>query len=166
MNDDEVITIVTEQRDKVHSATPVEQIVSRGRMIRARRRFPGVAGALAVAAAAAVAVTTLLPSSHQPGHPAPAQLTAWTVATQADGGVRVTIHQLRNPAGLQRALRADGVPASVTFLGHPNPACQPYPAAGRKSQRRHLLTSVFTSHPPPITSRSSTPPPSLPAPGC
>jgi hypothetical protein len=148
MNDDEVITVVTEQRDKVHSATAVEQIISRGRMIRARRRIPGVAGALAVAAAAAVAVTTLLPSSHQPGHPAPARLAAWTVATQADGGIRVTIRELRNPAGLQRALRADGVPASVTFLGHLNPACQPYPSTGSKSQRRHLLASVFTAHPP------------------
>jgi hypothetical protein len=80
MNDDEVITIVTEQRDKVQSATPVEQVIGRGRRIRARRRIPGVAGALAVVAAAAVAVTTLLPSSHQPGHPAPARLAAWTVA--------------------------------------------------------------------------------------
>jgi hypothetical protein len=123
-------------------------------------------GMPAVATAAALAITTLLPSNHQPGHPATAPLAAWTVATQAGGGIRVTIHELRNPAGLQRALRADGVPASVTFLGHLNPACQPYSSTGSKSQRRHLLTSVVTSYPPPITSRSSTPRPSLPAPGC
>jgi hypothetical protein len=140
--------------------------VRRSRAIRARRRIRGVAGALAVTAGAAVAMTMLLPSSHQPGHRATARPAAWTVATQADGGIRVTIRELRNPAGLQRALRADGVPASGTFLGHLNPACQPYSSTGSKSQRRHLLTSVFTSHPPPITSRSSTPRPSLPAPGC
>ena len=31
MHDDEVITAVREQRDKVHSHTPVDQIISRGR---------------------------------------------------------------------------------------------------------------------------------------
>ena len=33
-------------------------------------------------------------------------------------------------AGLQRTLRADGVPVSVTFTGQQNPACQPYPSGG------------------------------------
>ena len=31
-------------------------------------------------------------------------------------------------------LRADGVPASVTFTGHQNPACQPYPSSGSQAQ--------------------------------
>lgn len=34
-------------------------------------------------------------------------------------------------AGLQRTLRADGVPASVTFAGQQNRACKPYNAGGR-----------------------------------
>jgi DNA-directed RNA polymerase specialized sigma24 family protein len=46
----------------------------------------------------------------------------------ADGLVDVTIRELRDPAGLQSKLRADGVPASVTFSGQPNPSCRPYPA--------------------------------------
>jgi len=43
------------------------------------------------------------------------------------GDIKVTIRELRDPAGLQRTLRADGVPASVTFAGQQNPACQGSP---------------------------------------
>ena len=44
MNDDDVITAVREQRDKVHSRTPVEQIISRGGVVRTRRQVSGAAG--------------------------------------------------------------------------------------------------------------------------
>ncbi len=141
MNDNELITTLREQRDKVPMDTPLEQIISRGRAVRARRRIPGVAAALAAAAAAAFAVSAVLPASHPAGEP-PAQLAAWTVARQADGSILVTIRELRDPAGLQRTLRADGVPASVTFTGQQNPACQGYPGGGSQSQRRQLLSSV------------------------
>jgi hypothetical protein len=125
MNDDELMTAVRESFADVHSATPVEQIVSRSRAVRTRWRIPAMAGATAVAAAAAVAVTTLL-AGHQPRHPVTVQLAAWTVVKQADGTVYVTVRELRDPAGLQGTLRADGIPASVTFTGQPNPACRPY----------------------------------------
>jgi Sigma-70 region 2 len=72
-------------------------------------------------------------------------LAAWTVARQADGSIKVTIRELRDPAGLQRTLRADGVPASVTFSGQRNPACQGYPGGGSQSQRRQRLGSVVTA---------------------
>jgi hypothetical protein len=147
MNDDELITGVREPFTAVHSTTPVEQIVSRSRVIRARRHIPGVAAALAAAAGAALAVTALLPSGHQPSHPAHAQPAAWTVAKQGNGDIRVTIHELRNPAALQRTLRADGVPVSVTFIGQSNPACQPYGFSGSPSQHRHLLGSMVTALP-------------------
>ena len=147
MNDDELITAVREPFTAVHSTTPVEQIVSRSRRIRARHRIPGVAGALAVAAGTALAVTALLPASHQPGQPTRAQLAAWTVVKQADGGIRVTIHELRDPGRLQRTLRADGVPVSVTFIGQSNSACQPYGFSGSPSQHRHLLDSMVTALP-------------------
>jgi hypothetical protein len=136
MNDDELITAIREPFSAVHSTTPVGQIVSRGRAIRAGRRIPGVAAALAVAAGTALAVTALLPSGHQPA----AQPAAWTVAKQADGNIRVTIHELRDPAGLQRTLRADGVPVSVTFIGQPDAACQPYGSGGS-----HLLATMTTA---------------------
>jgi hypothetical protein len=106
-----------------------------------------VAGALAVAAGTALAVSAVLPASHQPSHPGHTQLAAWTVVKQADGGIRVAIHELRDPARLQRTLRADGVPVSVTFTGKSNPACQPYGFSGSPSQHRHLLDSMVTALP-------------------
>jgi len=97
---------------------------------RIRRKLAGLAaGAAAVAAGAAIAVTAVTPASPQPR----VQLAAWTVAKQADGSIYVTIRQFLDPAGLQATLRADGVPASVTFTGQPNPACQPYPYGGGTS---------------------------------
>jgi hypothetical protein len=130
MTDEELITVVREQRNRIHMTTPVEQVISRGRAVRARRRIPAVAGALAVAAAVAVlAVTRLAPASPQPIPQPRVQLAAWTVVKQADGTVRVTIREFINPAGLQSKLRADGIPASVTFIGQENPACRPYRAS-------------------------------------
>jgi hypothetical protein len=144
MTDDDLITLVREQRGNVHMDTPVEQIVGRGRALRARRRLPGVAaGVLAVAAAAVLAVTALVPA-HQGGRPLPAQLDAWTVTKQANGTITVTVRQLRDPKGLQRTLRADGVPASVTFSGYPR-ACQRYPKMSAV-----LMAEVFGGHGPPL----------------
>jgi hypothetical protein len=48
------------------------------------------------------------------------------VARQANGDIDVTINQLQNPAGLQSTLRADGLPANVTFSSAgPSASCQP-----------------------------------------
>jgi hypothetical protein len=136
MNDSELSTAVRESVADIHSATPVAQIISRGRAVRARRRIPGVTGALALAACTGLAVTTLVPSGHpglvsagHPGrHPASVRLAAWTVAKQANGDIDVTINQLKDPAGLQATLRADGLPVTVSFSGHLSlsPSCQPY----------------------------------------
>ena len=140
MNDDELITAVREQRNKVPMTTPVEQIINRGHAVRARRRIPGLAGVLAVVAAAAFAVIALLPASHPASHQPGAKLAAWTVVKQADGTVSVTIRELRDPAGLQSRLRADGVPASVNFSGQRNLSCQRYTAGIA------LINRVFTVH--------------------
>jgi hypothetical protein len=77
-----------------------------------------VAGAASVALVLGLGLSAVIGSashqpSHQPSHPVHAQLAAWTVVEQADGTVLVTIRQFRDPAGLQRELRADGVPASI-----------------------------------------------------
>jgi hypothetical protein len=122
MNDDDLITTVRDSFTGVHLTTPVGQIVKRSRAVRARRLLPGGAAALAVAA---LAVTALIPASHQ----ATAQPPAWTVAKLTDGNISVRIRQTVDPAGLQRVLRADGVPATVTFPGHLNAACRTYPAS-------------------------------------
>ena len=60
MTDNELITAVLESVADVHTTTPVEQILSRGRAVRARRRIFSLAAALAAAAGAAAAVTALL----------------------------------------------------------------------------------------------------------
>jgi hypothetical protein len=134
MNDNELSTAVRESVADVHSASPVAQIISRGRALRARRRLSGVAGAVTVAAGTALAVTTLVPSGHpglsysHPGsHSASVRLAAWTVAKQANGDIHVTINQLKDPAGLQATLRADGLPVTVSFSGPVlSASCQPY----------------------------------------
>jgi hypothetical protein len=128
MNDDELIMAVRKSFTDVHSATAVERIVSRSRAVRARRRVPRVAAVLGVAAAAACAVSLALPASHPVGGP-DARLAAWTVTRNANGSIQITFREAADPAGLQRTLRADGVPASVTFSGQKNPACRSLPGA-------------------------------------
>jgi hypothetical protein len=135
MNDDELITLMRGQRATVLMTSPVEEIVHRGRAVRARRRIRRLAGALAVAAGAAVAVTVLIPGqgTARPG----ARLAAWTVTRQADGDIFVTVRELTDPAGLQATLRADGIAARVDFVpsseGRAQPlnglpaGCQAYP---------------------------------------
>jgi hypothetical protein len=46
---------------------------------------------------------------------APVTLTAWTVVTEPNGTVAVSIHDVRDPLGLEHALRAHGVAAIVRF---------------------------------------------------
>jgi hypothetical protein len=136
MNDNHAVGAVRDSlataRDsltEVHMSRPLEAIVQRGRARRRRHRLTGIAGAAAVAVGAALAVTALALGGHHPS----TQLAAWTVAKQADGNIMVTIRELRDPAGLQSTLRADGVPASVRFSparGQPNP-CQAYDGSQR-----------------------------------
>ena len=156
MNDEQVLTavrrsLIAETGDLagMDMGRPAEEVMARGQVLRhrvlRRRRAFGLAGALAVAAA--LAVTALLPGSHQPSVPGSHQpsvrLAAWTVAEQPGGNISVTIRELQNPAGLQSKLRADGVPASVTFIGQQNPSCQTYPAS------LALMNEVFPSQGPP-----------------
>ena len=83
-----------------------------------RRRFavPALIGVAVAAVAAALAL-------HLTGSPAaPRQggltLAAWSVVKEPHGLLKVTIRQLRDPAGLQRTLAADGVAANVRFVHH------------------------------------------------
>jgi len=76
-----------------------------------------------VAAGAAVAVATLVPG-HPAAQPAQAQLAAWTVTREPGGAIDVTIRELRDPAALQATLRADGVPAHVSFASAHFAGCQ------------------------------------------
>jgi hypothetical protein len=124
MNDDELATMLRDSVTGVHANTPVNQIASRGRAVRARRRIPGVAAAMAGVAGAALAVVALVPSSHPANRVPTAQLAAWTVAKHTDGDIYVTINELRDPAGLQATLRADGLPVNVSFGPPLSTSCQ------------------------------------------
>lgn len=80
-----------------------------------------VAGVAAGLAAAAAVALILIPGSpvtaaHGQQGARHATLTAWTAARQPDGLVKVTISELRDPQGLARTLRADGIPVSVQFV--------------------------------------------------
>jgi hypothetical protein len=142
MTDDELMTLVTAQRDTIPMTTRIEEIIRRGRAVRTRRLVAGAAGTLALVAGAIFAVSSLAPVSHPPT----ARLTAWMVTKMSDGIVSVTINELDNLAGLQSTLRADGIPASVTVIGRPNPACLPYPGgtpAPGSDPATPLLRQVF-----------------------
>jgi hypothetical protein len=100
------------------------------------RRSPVLAGArsrlvLAGAAIAALVATFVVAGG---GNPAP----AYGVETHADGSVTVQIHSLRDADGLERKLRAAGVPAVVDYLP-PGKTCREprfRPAAGPRSSGR------------------------------
>ena len=142
MNDDELATVVKASVTDVHMTIPAEQIISRSHAIRNRRRIPGLAAGIAVVAAAVLAVTALLPGHSATVRPG-IRLSAWTVVKHADGTVYVRINQLRDPAGLQRKLRADGVPASVVF-GNPLNV-QPEPCQWYHGNAAGLLPKVVPS---------------------
>jgi hypothetical protein len=140
---------VRDSLGEAHPSIPASEIIARARRRHLRSRLiPGITGVLALAAGTAVAVTALLPASHPPS----VLLAAWTVVKQPGGTVLVTIRELHNPAGLQARLRADGVPATVTFLGQLNPACQPWPGAGLRGMHTPagdtLFNNVFPPPPP------------------
>ena len=127
MTDDDVLTAVRDclltARDRVageQMVRPASAIINRARRRRLRQ---GLNAAAAVVVA--VAVLALLPGRGDHGT-APARLAAWTVITKPGGQLSVTIRELRDPVGLQRRLRADGVPATVRFTSQPPRPCQYY----------------------------------------
>jgi hypothetical protein len=79
----------------------------------------GVAAVAAAATAAAVVAGSGVSAGRGQAGVRHATLAAWTAASKPDGLVKVTIRELRDPHGLARVLRADGVPVNVQFLAHP-----------------------------------------------
>ncbi|HET7248170.1 MAG TPA: hypothetical protein VFJ07_25410 [Streptosporangiaceae bacterium] len=83
-----------------------------------RRRF--AVPALIGVAVTAMAVALALDLTGSPAAPRQGGVTlaAWSVVKEPHGLLKVTIRQLRDPAGLQRTLAADGVAANVRFVHH------------------------------------------------
>lgn len=142
MNDEEVITAVREQRDKVHSHTPVDQIISRGRTVRARRRIPGAVAGLAAVAAAGTALAfglTGVLGAAPARSTGTIRATAFTLVEHANGTTTLIINPnvLLKPSTLQSDLRRDGIPAMVTTgrfcSSHPSPAGFTQVVTGQRS---------------------------------
>ena len=118
---------------------------------RRRRRAITQWSAGGVTAAVAVAGVTLAATSapgashptattHPASRQAGVQLAAWTVTKLADGNDSFALREFRDPSGMQRTLRADGVPASVLSVGQPDP-CQNY--SGGQGQLLQVLRGQF-----------------------
>jgi hypothetical protein len=138
------LTTARDSLPEMHMTTPLDTIVRHGRARRRLHRLTGLAGAAVVAAGTVLAVMALLPASHPASHRPRVQLAAWMVVRQPGGIIHVTIRELRDPAGLQAALRADGVPASVSFGNGQQTACRSYPGGGfMTSANPALINSVF-----------------------
>jgi hypothetical protein len=118
MNDDATatalrhhLTEVRESMTDVHMTVPARAIFAAAGKRRARR---GLAAALtAVCAAAGLALGLLLPGG--PARAVHVHLAAWSVDTNSNGTVTVTVRQLMHAAQLQHVLAKAGVPAIVTF---------------------------------------------------
>jgi hypothetical protein len=110
--DDDVAAVCDRARDRITAAFQETRP-------RHRRRFAfAVAGGGLLAAGAAAAALAL--SAGGPAHPgAPLRsfvTAAYTVRPGQDGTITITIKELKDPAGLQRALAADGIPALVRYV--------------------------------------------------
>jgi len=128
---------------------PAADLIRRADRRRRRRAVRGSVAGLSVAGAIAAGViiaTGPRTAGHQVaasqvnGPRISAHLTAWTVSRQSDGDVTVTFHQLLDPAGVQSTLRADGIPATVTFSIPTNPACLPYTGKDAGTVLRRIAT--------------------------
>ena len=118
MNDGHTLTVIrghlAQARDSLAAARPsipASQIIATSRRRRTRRWLATIAAAGA-ATGLAVALTLLPAGGLRPVHE---HLAAWSVETNSNGTVTVTVHQLTHAAELQRALAQAGVPAIVTF---------------------------------------------------
>jgi hypothetical protein len=142
------LTEVHDSLSTVHLAIPASEIIARARKRRTRHRRTALAGAGAIAVGLALAVAALVPGSGtRSANSTGTQLTAWTVIKQTDGDIYVRVRELRDPAGLQDRLRADGVPASVIFVPQQNAACRPYPADMALLER--VFPDSYRQGPPP-----------------
>jgi len=140
MNDTEVINEVRARFGEVHMTMSLDTVLARGRTLRRRKKNRRRAAVAVTAAAVALAAVKIWPA----GSPQ-ASLAAWTVSKEPAGIVAVKINELSDPAGLQRTLRNEGVPAIVRFNGQDPPGCLIDPVDTPADYRRIF---PFTNHPP------------------
>jgi hypothetical protein len=126
MNDIDLSRLVRDAVRDTHMTVPESDITRRASTLRTRRRV-AVGGAASAGLAALAVVALTAPAAHPvTSLNTTSRLAAWTVTEHPDGVIDVTIRELKDPAGLQARLRADGVPASVTFSKANSSACRDY----------------------------------------
>ena len=137
MNDDQVLITARDALSDVRLRTPLNETMLRGRALRTRRRR-AIVGTAALACASALAVTASA-LAHAGGSGTETRLVAWTVTAGPRDSVTVTVRQTYDATGLQRTLRADGIPVRVVFSGdgipEMNPALPPVCHAAAMSDR-------------------------------
>jgi hypothetical protein len=124
MNDSDVLEHIRDSLADIRMRTPVDAIVARGRRRQLRRSVSFVSAAVAVAAI--VVGTQLLsegrpPLSGDPSVQQPLQLAAYSVITNPDGTVTLTLRKPQDTfdADILRDKLADaGVPAEVRIGEH------------------------------------------------
>jgi hypothetical protein len=118
MNDDDTLTEIrdrlAEVRDslgEVPRSIPASEIIARAKRRRTRRWLASAGG---VCAAVGLAVGLVLPSGSQI-RPVHVHLAAWSVDSNSNGTVTVTLHELTHAALLARMLGDAGVPAVIAL---------------------------------------------------
>jgi hypothetical protein len=169
VNDHDLLAAIKEDFAAVRMELPAERILAGGNSLRRRRRrVKGLAAVAVIAAGLGLGVSALTSGAGTPGAPAGnaggqrpshrehsggATLVTWTVVMRPDGGVAVTIHDLRNIAGLQQRLSALGVRAIVYARVRRLPGCLnwrdgPRLGAMVTSEAAHAPSDVyFVIHP-------------------
>lgn len=125
MNDTDILELVQGSLGGVHMQRPIGEITARGRGLRTRRRSIAGVAAVGVLGASTALALPLSGSSAQPvsahgqaqSRSVNVDLAAWSVHTNADATVTITIRELRDPNKLRQVLAEAGVPAIVTVGG-------------------------------------------------
>jgi hypothetical protein len=104
INSDPIHRGLHEQSADLTMTVPGEELIARAERRQQRRRLASTGAGVLAAAVAAVGVSIGLPSTSAP---------AFAVATQSDGDIVVTIHDLNDAAGFEQALRDRGVDVDV-----------------------------------------------------
>lgn len=99
----------------VRMPVTADQITARGTRRRTHRRVAGLAAACVIAGTAAGAAVLTGPAGQSSGRSGVhVHLAAWSVDTNTDGTVTLTVHELWHADDLRAALARAGVPAVVT----------------------------------------------------
>jgi hypothetical protein len=140
VTEDLLLDALRESYRDLHMTVPVEDIMSRGRSVRRRRRIPLLAAAAVVTGVAATTATGVFAGNRVSG-------SAWAVSAEANNTVTVSISQLRDPNGLEHALAAHGVRAVVQFNGSGCSNRQPYQAIPDNAQRMRGVVERLRNSP-------------------